>query len=216
MGKRSSRAVFSFFSFLKQSINDLLGDENGYAENPKIDIESLSKSVGIKDVQYVSKEKIWEKYPYAHAYIDLDALIIYVREDVNPEKKRFAIAHELFHLKFLLTNNDGTALKIAARRGNTWKKENAGSEEAEGEDIADFFAANLLVPTERFVQWEDKTDEEIAHVFGVEQECIKNRRDEIENEIRLLASKMKPCPIDQFVDPAVKLDVEAYLKELNS
>jgi len=55
------------------------------------------------------------------------------------------------------------------------------------EEIADYFAANLLVPIERFLLWEDKTDEEIAAVFKVPVECIKKRRDEIELELEYLA-----------------------------
>jgi len=55
------------------------------------------------------------------------------------------------------------------------------------EEIADCFAANLLVPVERFVLWEDKTDEEIATAFKVPVECIKKRRDEIDLELEYLA-----------------------------
>jgi Zn-dependent peptidase ImmA (M78 family) len=55
------------------------------------------------------------------------------------------------------------------------------------EEIADYFAANLLVPTERFILWEEKTDEEIARAFGVTMECIRKRRkEEIENELYFL------------------------------
>jgi Zn-dependent peptidase ImmA (M78 family) len=58
------------------------------------------------------------------------------------------------------------------------------------EEIADYFAANLIVPTERFLLWEDKTDKEIAQVFGVNENCIKKRREEeIEGELKYLAPK---------------------------
>ena len=167
----------------------MLGDGDGYAENPKVDIVSLAKNNGIKDIRYVPKEEIWVKYPKAHAYIDEENSIIYVRNDDNPGKQRFSIAHELFHFQFRLKNNDGSALRVVARRGDTWKKENAGSEEAEGEDIADFFAANLLVPTERFILWDEKPINEIAGAFGVEERCIEIRKEEINHELRLLAPK---------------------------
>jgi len=55
------------------------------------------------------------------------------------------------------------------------------------EEIADYFAANLLVPIERFMLWEDKTDEEIATAFKVPVECIRKRRDEIDLELEYLA-----------------------------
>jgi len=189
MCRWSTRAVFNFFPIIKHSINDLLGDGDGYAENPKVDIVSLAKNIGIKDILYVSKEEIGTKYPKAHAFIDERNSIIYVRDDDNPEKQRFSIAHEIFHYLFVLFNKDGSALSVVARRGNTWKEENADSEEAEGEDIADFFAANLLVPTERFILWDEKPVNEIASAFGVEVKCIEKRKKEIDHELRLLTPK---------------------------
>ena len=189
MSKRSARAVFNFFLFLKKSINDLLGDGNDYGENPKVDVIALAKKNGIKDIRFVPDEEIWAKYPKAHAYIDEEKSIIYVSKNDNPEKQRFSIAHELFHFKFQLTNDNGTTLSIVTRLGEAWKRENAGSKEAEGEDIADFFAANLLIPTERFILLEDKPDEEIARTFGVEPRCIEIRREEIEHELELMAPK---------------------------
>lgn len=50
------------------------------------------------------------------------------------------------------------------------------------EEIADYFAANLLVPTERFILWEDETDELIANKFKVSIKCIQKRRKEVERE----------------------------------
>ena len=189
MSRRSARAVFNFFLFLKKSINDLLGDGDNYSENPQVDIISLAKGIGIKDIRFVPNDEIWAKYPKAHAYIDEENSLIYVSADDNPEKQRFSIAHELFHFKFRLINENGTTLSIVTRLGEAWKKENAGSEEAEGEDIADFFAANLLIPTERFILLEDKPDDEIARAFGVEPRCIEIRRQEIEHELDLMAPK---------------------------
>jgi Zn-dependent peptidase ImmA (M78 family) len=51
------------------------------------------------------------------------------------------------------------------------------------EEISDYFAANLLVPTERFILWEDKSDRKIAKAFKVPVKCIKKRREEIQFEI---------------------------------
>ena len=50
------------------------------------------------------------------------------------------------------------------------------------EEIADYFAANLLVPIERFILWENETDELIADKFKVSSKCIQKRRGEIERE----------------------------------
>ena len=55
------------------------------------------------------------------------------------------------------------------------------------EEIADYFSANLLVPLERFVLWEDKTDDEIAAAFKVPVKCIIKRREEAALELEYLA-----------------------------
>ena len=52
--------------------------------------------------------------------------------------------------------------------------------------LADFFAANLLVPLNRFLLWEDKSDIEIADKFCVEERCIQKRRQEINDIIPVL------------------------------
>jgi Zn-dependent peptidase ImmA (M78 family) len=158
-------------------------------ENPQVDIEAIAKKLGINEIQYVSPDVISTKHPNAHAYIDVEQGVIYVSNVDNRAKQCFSIAHEIFHFLFILRNDDGSTLKAVARRGETWKKQNEGSDEAVGEDIADYFAANLLIPTERFILWEDKGDEEIARAFGVETRCIAIRREEIEHELRLMAPK---------------------------
>jgi len=189
MCRWAARAVFNFFPVIKHSVNNLLDDGDGYAQNPKVDIESLARNNGINDIQYVSQEEIWAKYPKAHAYIDKENSIIYVCNIYNEEKSRFLIAHELFHFLFRLVNDNGNTLSIYTRRGELWKKEHEGSDEAVGEDIADYFAANLLIPIERFILWEDKTDEEIAKAFGVEPRCVSKRREEMEYELEAIAPK---------------------------
>jgi len=55
------------------------------------------------------------------------------------------------------------------------------------EEIADYFSANLLVPLERFVLWEDRPDDEIADAFQVPVNCIKKRREEVALELEYLA-----------------------------
>jgi uncharacterized protein YfeS len=55
------------------------------------------------------------------------------------------------------------------------------------EEIADYFAANLLVPIERFMLWEDRSDEEIANAFKVPIECIVKRKEEVKLEFEFLS-----------------------------
>jgi hypothetical protein len=57
------------------------------------------------------------------------------------------------------------------------------------EEIADYFAANLLVPVERFISWEGKPDEEIARAFKVNIGCIRKRREEVRHEVIYIVSQ---------------------------
>jgi len=58
------------------------------------------------------------------------------------------------------------------------------------EEIADYFAANLLVPTELLSLWEDKSNLKIARAFGVPVKCIKKRKKyEIKHELNYLTSE---------------------------
>jgi Zn-dependent peptidase ImmA (M78 family) len=174
----------TFFLVLKEGVDSLIpqNDDVSYTETPFVDIETVAKKNGITDVQHVSSQSIFNK----HAIL-VDT-VIYVAKEDNQEKQRFAIAHELFH--FLTNWPVSDSMQAVAREGEAWKKQNAGSDEVVGEVVSDYFAANLLVPTERFILWEDKTDEEIACAFGVEAKCIKKRREEeIEFELDIMVPK---------------------------
>jgi Zn-dependent peptidase ImmA (M78 family) len=57
------------------------------------------------------------------------------------------------------------------------------------DEIADYFAANLLVPVERFILWDDKSNEEIAKAFRTVTECIQKRKIEIKNELEIMKPK---------------------------
>jgi Zn-dependent peptidase ImmA (M78 family) len=75
------------------------------------------------------------------------------------------------------------------------------------EELADYFAANLVVPTERFVLWEDKPDEEIARAFGVTRECIKKRREEeIEHELNLMTPRNLSSAVEAEEEAPASLD----------
>jgi len=78
------------------------------------------------------------------------------------------------------------------------------------EEIADYFAANLLVPTERFILLEDETDEFIADKFKVSIKCIQKRREEIERERYFM------IPIDQSSDTKIDELEMASIDELDS
>jgi Zn-dependent peptidase ImmA (M78 family) len=185
--KKNNRAEFinfySIFPSIKYLADNLLPKDNCeiFTKNPSVDIESIAKNNGITEILPAPPDEVFGK----HAH--LIRTIIYINNQGSPEKRRFSIAHEIFHLLMRDKNDDG--LRAVARQGEAWKIENAGSLEAITEEIADYFAANLLIPTERFVLWEDKSDEDIAKAFGVETKCIRKRREEIAHELDIMTPK---------------------------
>jgi len=172
-----------FFENLKESVDQLIpqNEDISYSENPFVDVEAIAKKCGITSIKNVPKNNILDK----HAL--LIGTEIYISNQDNQEKQRFSIAHEIFH--FLTRWPGSDLIQAVARQGETWKKKKAGTAEAIEEEITDYFAANLLIPTERFILWEDKTDEEIARAFGVEEKCVRKRREEIDHELDLMAPK---------------------------
>ena len=171
------------FIALKKGIDNILSENESLINDNKIDIEALAAKSGIKDIQEVTPnemKRIREEFFNSHAC--LMGKTIFLNNEDNPEKKRFSVAHEIFHH---ICRGDNEMLAVA-RHGEVWKKENEGSDGAYVETIADYFAANLLIPTELFILFDEKTDKEIALIFNVEEKCIKKRRTEIEQEIVLL------------------------------
>jgi Zn-dependent peptidase ImmA (M78 family) len=171
---------------IKTTIGRFHDDINSIMENPLFDIEIIAKKLGITDIQRVDPELIIDGKPVLIKHAVLIGTVIFLNKFDNPQKQRFSIAHEIFHF-FMRDESD--FMRAVARQGETWKIQNAGSPIAFEEEIADYFAANLLIPTEQFILWEDKSNEEIAEVFGVEVRCIELRREEIEHELELMAPK---------------------------
>ena len=57
------------------------------------------------------------------------------------------------------------------------------------DDVADYFAANLLMPVERFILWQYKEEAEIARAFKVVERCVQKRQKEIKHELEIMATK---------------------------
>jgi len=171
----------TFFRQVKECVNLIIPQNGGinYSENPLVDIQTIARNVGITDIQQVPPEEVQDK----HAL--LIGTTIFLNNQDSPKKHRFSIAHEIFH--FISRHGTSNIMEAVARQGEAWKKEHANSSEVFMEETADYFAANMLIPTERFILWEDKTDEEIAAAFGVEPKCIKTRREEIDYELNCMA-----------------------------
>jgi Zn-dependent peptidase ImmA (M78 family) len=71
------------------------------------------------------------------------------------------------------------------------------------EELADHFAANLLVPLYRFQHYLDKSDKELAEYFKVEEKCIKKRRKEFKAEMNILTAAVKPLALEEISDRGV-------------
>jgi len=201
----------SIFKELKKCVDMIISQnesENNF-EKPIINIENIARNLGITHFQYVSPiemKRVADEFFNIHAF--LMGTVISLNNEDSPQKQRFSIAHEIYHHISQRGTND--AMQTVARQGEAWKKENAGSEKAVMETIADYFAANLLIPTERFILLEEKTDEEIADAFGVEPKCIRKRRGEIEQEIALLT------PENLSSDVIIEDKAPLSLDELNN
>ena len=154
-----------------------------YSEDPSVAIEKIAENLGINEIVYIPGEEL-EGH---HAIFENSVLKI--NKDESRTKQVFSIAHEIGHI--VLGHIDITAEYKVARHGTS--KINELYEKIMAEDIicipqlhkviedrlADFFAASLLVPINRFLLWEDREDIEIANAFGVEEKCIRERRNEI-------------------------------------
>lgn len=170
-----------------------------YSKDPSVDIENIAKSCGIEEIIQVPGEAIEGR----HAILENSSLLrLKVDEADSKKKQAFSIAHEIGHI--VLGHIDITAEYKVARHGISGKNELLLKLNTEAiiktellqkyvyEELADYFAANLLVPINRFLLWEDKSDAEIADAFGVEEKCIIKRRQEIENDLLDLALNTLP------------------------
>jgi len=221
-------------SAINEKVNELLLKYDDRTKNPAIDpavdIEKIALACGVKKVEYVSSDKLDGKHAtFSDGIVKID-------ETDAPGQRRFDLAHEIGHIVFqyfttdtikdvgfqiVRKENGDTVIKPffaekiskkAARQGESRKSELPLGEQ-KIEDFLDHFAANLLVPINRFQLWEDRGDEEIAKAFNVEEKCIIKRREEVKHELNILASGMKPCSELEIVDPDVKLDIDSLLKE---
>jgi len=192
---------YTIYPTIRSQVAQILPYDNTVdnAKKPVVDIEAIARKIGIMEILYVQPEAVGNK----HSQLLENDIILLNKEDSLMEQ-RFSIAHDI---AFFLSKDNTSNIPFVVRTVNKqWEylNENLVStnefdirrmkpgfhmemEKAIEKEVADYFAANLLVPTERFILWEDKTDEEIARAFCVSVSCIQKRRLEIkkENEINL-------------------------------
>ena len=159
-----------------------------YSEDPSVDISKIAINLGIEEVVPVPSGELEGNHAiFENSRIKID-------KDDPKEKQVFSVAHEIGHI--VLGHIDITAKYKVARHGisrinEQYRKimtENIKNiisiqllQELVDDRLADFFAASLLVPVNRFLLWEDRPDDEIATAFGVEEKCIIKRRQEIKD-----------------------------------
>jgi Zn-dependent peptidase ImmA (M78 family) len=187
------------FGMVRPAVKQLLKNHNkvDFLKNPAIDVEEIAMESGITELKYVHKDEIGGE----HAV--LRGSIIYVDKDEVEGGQRFSIAHEVGH--WVLEGRNGAKdEKQAARKGDSWKRKsleqiiklspldqinNRTIEDifkSVNEGLMDYFAANLLMPVERFLLWENKSDQEIAAAFGVKPRAVEKRRAEANGELEML------------------------------
>ena len=188
---RTQSGFYKLFTTLKNHTNSLIADfrANDPMINPSIDSFHIAATLGLS-IQTVSEQQSGH-----HALLINN--IIFLNEKENHWQHRFSVAHEIGHHLFSIPENNSQEL-IAARMGNTWKNKTFASlysnhdihvvKELLEEESLDYFAANLLMPAERFILWEDRTDREIAQAFGVTEKCAAKRREEIPEEMEILSN----------------------------
>jgi len=179
-----------------------LPHEEVLEENKKAISEEIAKGVYKGIEKNVSRKK---------AYIFYEEQIDEIYKKVNKADMIKTLDGKMtldeFKKKIIKTvNNDiETAIKKAI-------------EKTRMEEIADYFAANLLVPTERFLLWKNKENEEIAKAFMVSVECIKKRKEEeIELEYDFLAqtSFSSNVVVEELISSSIN-EFEHHLEDRNN
>ena len=147
-----------------------------------------------------------------------------VKTETPPEMLNYNIAHEWGRIVY---NNDYYCKDLTARSTPDATRHISSNPVSKisrllfikkwgREELADHFAANLLVPIYRFQHYLEKSDKELVDYFKVDEQCIKKRRNEFKHEMyALTATKhehgmnditaaVKPLSIEEIVDPDMK------------
>ncbi len=147
--------------------------EENYVLTPPIDIVEIASNYGL-----TVHESSFDEVNNVAGFIDPETRKIVVNESDSPNRKSFTIAHELghwlMHQSLLESDPDTYAILYRIPLG--------GASEDYIEREANFFAANLLVPSEMLHDFYHKRGYDmatIAEIFRVSQEVIGYR---IKNE----------------------------------
>jgi hypothetical protein len=181
---------YSIHSNINAAVMELIG-KLGDKTEPPIDVRKIALLCGFDSIEFDDGGLSGK-----HAAVNNN--IIYVNKNEPDVEQRFSIAHEIGH-KILDGRKD--TMENVARKGNHWKagvllKElPVSGEESETllwEEIIDYFAANLLMPTCLFKEWSGQPDEVIAKKFNVSEKSLQKRRREIIQELKQGTGKVEP------------------------
>ena len=144
----------------------LLKVDKIYPDNP---LEDIVESYGGIEVLELDFEEDSEFLLGAVSYPNGDtAPRIFINKDLTPERKTFTLAHEFGHY---LMHKGKAKLRLDF-------VEYDGSKEAQEETEANYFAATLLMPKEKFVEIYTLLGNEklVAEYFGVSVAAVRNRK----------------------------------------
>ena len=138
-------------------------DENYIAEPPVL-VHELAENYGL--LVFVNE---FDNDSIA-GELDVENKSIFVNKNDSLTRQAFTIAHEFGHWILHVQNGDMAKEEILYRKplnnpGETWM-----------EQEANWFAANLLVPTEMLKKYEHLSQKEAANIFRVSTSVIGYRR----------------------------------------
>lgn len=155
-------------------------------DNPFVDIYKIAYNLGLN---------ILESSDVVDDHAILDGSTILLRKADSDEQKRFSIAHEIAHIRIdgqmEVIENDDKSKKIARQMNLTRKMRDnprLGYNENMIEELLDYYAASLLLPSWLFSLIMDKSDVDIAKLCGVPLRCVEKRRSEISSELATLSN----------------------------
>jgi len=138
--------------------------EENFIIGPPVLVHELAENCGLQ----VTVE-VFEDSNIA-GMIDIEKKLIIVNKHDSLTRQAFTIAHELGHWLLHVKPGDMTCEEVL------YRKPLGGPNENWMESEANCFAANLLVPSEMLLKYENLTQEEAARIFRVSPSVIGYRR----------------------------------------
>jgi Zn-dependent peptidase ImmA (M78 family) len=197
-GRNCSELLSEFSSAIRCAVGEiLLSDAIDFMKDPKNHVKVYIRTI-VTNYGYTIIDD--SNMGNTHAILDRSTKMIRLNAFDTEEEKRFSLAHEFGHIIFDVNENDNHVLTDSDSQQNKevarGAMENssytlsdicygqANSHNPFSEEVMDYFAANLLLPIERFFFRSDGSTEEIAKAFGVSEKCVAKRGKEIQQYVQ--------------------------------